>query len=324
MKADKWGGCCVTWWYHVAPLVRVRIKIKLLSFNFEFVLAMVIDPGMFDKPVLLSTWLAAQEDTACWPNANLSMYSIQPGSAYSPANYAGTMFTTDPSVHGDARDADRVQEPDHVSVVLTAVYRELTVARVRGSRKTTTSRCSSSSPPASTCSERTRPDFDELLGPAARGPDGADRRLAAGRRRHRGCSGLPTAVRRPARLKSLSAKQAHLKRGQPKTSPMPVPAPSHPLDLSAGRVAGVVDSRCLPPLPIARTRIWRCLSKSAGPQGAMTSEDDMLTATTTARGRAASRPTLTGGAAARLVPRRQRGRRPPRRPSTPGPIPARG
>ena len=27
--AGKWGGCCVTWWYHVAPLVRVRIKIKL-------------------------------------------------------------------------------------------------------------------------------------------------------------------------------------------------------------------------------------------------------------------------------------------------------
>jgi hypothetical protein len=29
VKANKWSGCCVTWWYHVAPLVRVRIKIKL-------------------------------------------------------------------------------------------------------------------------------------------------------------------------------------------------------------------------------------------------------------------------------------------------------
>ena len=77
--------------------MRVRIKIKLLSFNLEFVLAMVIDPGMFDKPVLLSTWLGAQEDTTCDADANLSMYSIQPGSAYSPANYAGTMFTTDPA-----------------------------------------------------------------------------------------------------------------------------------------------------------------------------------------------------------------------------------
>jgi hypothetical protein len=90
VKADKWGGCCVTWWYHVAPLIRVKIG----SLG---ALAMVIDPGMFDKPVLLSTWLSAQENTTCSPNANVSMYSIQPGSAYSPANYAGTAFTTDPS-----------------------------------------------------------------------------------------------------------------------------------------------------------------------------------------------------------------------------------
>jgi hypothetical protein len=92
VKADKWGGCCVTWWYHVAPLVRVRIKLG----RFSIVLAMVIDPGMFNKPVLLSTWLSAQENTACSARARVSMYSIQPGSAYSPANYAGTAFTTDP------------------------------------------------------------------------------------------------------------------------------------------------------------------------------------------------------------------------------------
>jgi hypothetical protein len=61
------------------------------------VLSLVIDPSMFDKPVLLSTWLAAQESTTCDPNANVSMYSIQPGSAYTPANYSGTAFTTDPS-----------------------------------------------------------------------------------------------------------------------------------------------------------------------------------------------------------------------------------
>jgi Glutaminase len=97
LKAAKWGGCCVTWWYHVAPLVRVRIKIKLLSFNFEFVLAMVIDPGMFDKPVLLSTWLSAQEDSTCWNPAKVTKYSIQPGSAYWPADGTGTTFATDPN-----------------------------------------------------------------------------------------------------------------------------------------------------------------------------------------------------------------------------------
>jgi hypothetical protein len=90
VRANKWGGCCVEWWYHVAPLVRVRLG----RFG---VLCLVIDPGMFDKPVLLSTWLAAQENTGCDPAADVSMYSIQPGSAYWPANYAGTAFGTDPN-----------------------------------------------------------------------------------------------------------------------------------------------------------------------------------------------------------------------------------
>lgn len=93
VKADKWGGCCIGWWYHVAPLIRVKVKFG----SFSFTLAYVIDPSMFDKPVLLSTWLSAQENTACDPSANVSMYSIQPGSAYSPANYLGTQFTTDPN-----------------------------------------------------------------------------------------------------------------------------------------------------------------------------------------------------------------------------------
>lgn len=97
VQANKWGGCCVTWWYHVAPLVRVRVKFRLpgLPKNFSIVLAMVIDPGMFDKPVLLSTWLAAQENAACHPNAKVTSYSIQQGSAYTP--YYGGGFTTDPS-----------------------------------------------------------------------------------------------------------------------------------------------------------------------------------------------------------------------------------
>jgi glutaminase-like protein len=90
VQANKWGGCCVTWWYHVAPLVRVRL-------GRWAVLLMVIDPGMFDKPVLLSTWLAAQENQNCSPYAHVTRYSMQPGSAYGPANHAGTAFVTDPN-----------------------------------------------------------------------------------------------------------------------------------------------------------------------------------------------------------------------------------
>lgn len=91
VQASKWGGCCVQWWYHVAPLIRV--KVKLLTFTLN--LAMVIDPGMFEYPVLLSVWLAAQANKTCSPRARVSMYSIQPGSAYGPANYAGTQYITD-------------------------------------------------------------------------------------------------------------------------------------------------------------------------------------------------------------------------------------
>jgi len=96
VHANKWGGCCAWWWYHVAPLIRVRVKWARLN-DLKADLAMVIDPSMFDQPVLLSTWLSAQEDPYCNAGAQVSMYSIQPGSAYQPANGQGTAFTTDPS-----------------------------------------------------------------------------------------------------------------------------------------------------------------------------------------------------------------------------------
>jgi Glutaminase len=95
VQANKWGGCCVTWWYHVAPLVRVRLRLRGIPRKLSLVLAMVIDPGMFDKPVLLSTWLAAQENTTCSPHAHVTSYSIQPGSAYTPSFGGG--FSTDPN-----------------------------------------------------------------------------------------------------------------------------------------------------------------------------------------------------------------------------------
>src|SRR5262249_28282770 len=80
--------------------IRVNFKIPpfgKLKTTIKLTLAMVIDPGMFDKPVLLSTWLSAQENKICSADAKVSMYSIQPGSAYTPANYQGTQFDTDDS-----------------------------------------------------------------------------------------------------------------------------------------------------------------------------------------------------------------------------------
>jgi hypothetical protein len=93
VQANKWGGCCVQWWFHVTPLIRVKVKLG----KFNLTLAYVIDPGMFDQPVLLSTWLHAQENLACYNNAHVDFYSIQPSSAYLPTYPTGAPFTTDPN-----------------------------------------------------------------------------------------------------------------------------------------------------------------------------------------------------------------------------------
>jgi hypothetical protein len=95
VKANMWGGCCVEWWYHVVPLLRLNVKSK---FGKVYQLCYVIDPGMFTTPVTLSTWLQAQKNTGCNPNANVTSYSIQPGSAYWPSFYGSTnSFGTDPN-----------------------------------------------------------------------------------------------------------------------------------------------------------------------------------------------------------------------------------
>lgn len=95
VKANMWGGCCVEWWYHVVPLLRLNVKSK---FGQVYQLCYVIDPGMFTKPVTLSTWLQAQKNMGCNANATVTSYSIQPGSAYWPSFYGSTnSFATDPN-----------------------------------------------------------------------------------------------------------------------------------------------------------------------------------------------------------------------------------
>jgi len=92
VKANMWGGCCVEWWYHVVPLLRLNVKVRGINLQICY----VIDPGMFTTPVTLSTWLQAQKNTTCNPNANVTSYSIQPGSAYWPLGSSAS-FGTDPN-----------------------------------------------------------------------------------------------------------------------------------------------------------------------------------------------------------------------------------
>jgi hypothetical protein len=89
VKALKWGGCCITWWYHVAPLVNVNTPTGVKAY--------VFDPAMFNQPVLLATWLHFQENPACSGTARVSMINIQPTASYSPSGYSGYIFNTDPT-----------------------------------------------------------------------------------------------------------------------------------------------------------------------------------------------------------------------------------
>lgn len=89
VKAEKWGGCCINWWYHVAPLVSIKTPSGIKAY--------VFDPAMFDQPVLLATWLHAQENPACALPGHLpkvTSYNIQPTSSYGPNDTAS--FVTDP------------------------------------------------------------------------------------------------------------------------------------------------------------------------------------------------------------------------------------
>jgi hypothetical protein len=91
VQGQKWGGCCINWWYHVAPLVTIQTT--------KGPQAYVFDPAMFDQPVLLSTWLHAQENPACVPGGDVphvTMINVQPTTSYSPSNSTGYAFDTDP------------------------------------------------------------------------------------------------------------------------------------------------------------------------------------------------------------------------------------
>lgn len=90
VQAQKWGGCCIRWWYHVAPLVTVQTPTGPKAY--------VFDPAMFNQPVLLATWLHAQENPACAASftPHVTMINVQPTTSYTPAGSSGLSFSTDP------------------------------------------------------------------------------------------------------------------------------------------------------------------------------------------------------------------------------------
>lgn len=94
VSATLWGNsCCVSWWYHVAPYVRVQTASGIVNY--------LMDPSMHTAPVLISTWLNAQKNTGCgYSNSTVTKQAYFTSSAYAPNSYnystctAG--FSTDP------------------------------------------------------------------------------------------------------------------------------------------------------------------------------------------------------------------------------------
>jgi hypothetical protein len=91
VQGQKWGGCCINWWYHVAPLLNVNTPYGVKAY--------VFDPAMFDQPVLLSVWLHAQANPVCGAGAHVSMINIQPTTSFWPSDYTGYAFDTDPTYY---------------------------------------------------------------------------------------------------------------------------------------------------------------------------------------------------------------------------------
>lgn len=83
------GGCCISWWYHVAVCLVVQEGGAQNVY--------VIDPGMFGGAVPYTQWLAAQADTACVRTAHVSSSSFTPIDRYQPSDRTGTTFNTDPA-----------------------------------------------------------------------------------------------------------------------------------------------------------------------------------------------------------------------------------
>ena len=78
VRAEMWGGCCIPpFWFHVAPLIRVRVDSKT-------VVAMIFDPSVCTRPLLMSTWMTGLVNKSCYDLAHMTDFSIQPGDAYGP------------------------------------------------------------------------------------------------------------------------------------------------------------------------------------------------------------------------------------------------
>lgn len=75
-KKNNGREVCVKWWYHVAPLVKVKNGSKIEEY--------VFDPSMFTKPVTIFTWLKGQRSN-CNLGSAVTYHTITPSDRYIPS-----------------------------------------------------------------------------------------------------------------------------------------------------------------------------------------------------------------------------------------------
>jgi hypothetical protein len=80
------GDCCVYWWYHVAPIVKVNTP--------KGVKQALLDPSMFERPVTKEKWFKYMENTYCSPDADWGYYQIRPASWYGPGGSTDPYYTS--------------------------------------------------------------------------------------------------------------------------------------------------------------------------------------------------------------------------------------
>jgi hypothetical protein len=77
--AVKDNDRCIFWWYHVAPLVKVRNNTELSEF--------VIDPSIADKPLLIDEWISKQESDFCSATARVGSTETREAFIYFPNGF---------------------------------------------------------------------------------------------------------------------------------------------------------------------------------------------------------------------------------------------
>lgn len=99
VNATLWGNnCCVKWWYHVASYVYVQSGSSQVAY--------LLDPAMFNGPVSIATWVAAQKSAACGYNGTAQGQVYYTSPAYAPSSLNTATCTLTPFADNTYTAAD--------------------------------------------------------------------------------------------------------------------------------------------------------------------------------------------------------------------------